>query len=1159
MPEASPSVESYFSELNSKLERCYSVASEARSKGFDPEDRVDIPLAKNMAERVEGLISAVKPEIIGSGLSKRIEELEKLYGALSLEVAMVIADEVSNNKFCSFAGKKEAIEVGIRTGFAYLTIGVVSAPLEGFTELKIKKRRDGKEYMAAFFSGPIRGAGGTAMALCLVIADYLRARHGYFPYDATEDEQSRCAIELDDYHERVTNLQYRPSTEEIKFLVKNCPVEIDGDPTEKLEVSQFKDMPRIETNRIRGGVCLVVSMLALKAPKLWKELKRAKKNFEIGWDFIEQFLAIQVKKKSMSKSGDDGRKISPDYTFISDLVAGRPVLTYPLQVGGFRLRYGRTRISGYSAAGINPATMVVLDRYIATGTQLKVERPGKAAAITPCDSIDGPIVKLADGSVLRFDTEQDAKAYAKEVVEILYLGDFLVGYGDFFDRNHVLVPAGYCEEWHFLELAEAEKAVSDERTKNLCSEYKSINFPSFPSASLAIEVSRKLGIPMHPRYTYFWNAISPESLEPLLLWLQKAKISDSRIVLPLSDSKRTLEILGVPHTFSGGEFVVISADDAEALKASLGINDSLFDVQAQQEAARQSSGIQTIDLINKISSVKIRDKCGTFIGARMGRPEKAKMRKLTGSPHVLFPVGDEGGRLRSFQSAIEAGKVFADFPTYSCGKCNSETIYRVCEKCGSRTSRFFNCRICGKTESCAHSPDAFARKAVSIKHYFDDACRRIKCTTYPDLIKGVRGTSNRDHTPENLLKGILRAKYNIYVNKDGTTRYDMSELPITHFTPSEIGTPVSALISLGYTSDIEGKPLESPEQVVEIMPQDVILPSSQEAVEDNAEKVLLNVGGFVDELLASLYGLKPFYNFEGKKDLIGQLVIGIAPHISAGVVGRIVGFSKTQGFLAHPLYHAAMRRDADGDEACIILAMDALLNFSRQYLPDSRGAKTMDSPLVLTSRIIPAEVDDMAHRFDVVWKYPLELYDAALKYEMPFKVAIELLGARLGTERQYEGLGYTHSLKSINSGVLMSAYKTLPSMEEKLKGQMVIAEKIRAVDSQDVARLVIEKHLLKDVRGNLRKFSNQQFRCVNCNKKFRRPLLSGSCDSCGGNLLFTVAEGSVIKYLEPAISLAEKYVVSPYIISVLEITKQRIADVFGKEKDRQEGLGKWFG
>src|SRR3990167_11408815 len=102
MPEASPAMEEYFMSIEKELLRCYSVANEARSKGFDPEDKVDIPLAKNMAERVEGLISAVKPEIIGSGLAKRIEELELKYGALALEVAMVIAVEVANSKFCNF-------------------------------------------------------------------------------------------------------------------------------------------------------------------------------------------------------------------------------------------------------------------------------------------------------------------------------------------------------------------------------------------------------------------------------------------------------------------------------------------------------------------------------------------------------------------------------------------------------------------------------------------------------------------------------------------------------------------------------------------------------------------------------------------------------------------------------------------------------------------------------------------------------------------------------------------------------------------------------------------------------------------------------------------------------------------------------------------------
>mgnify|MGYP000229918722 CR=1 FL=1 len=64
--------------------------------------------------------------------------------------------------------------------------------------------------------------------------------------------------------------------------------------------------------------------------------------------------------------------------------------------------------------------------------------------------------------------------------------------------------------------------------------------------------------------------------------------------------------------------------------------------------------IKILDFLKKSSKITIRDKSGTFIGARMGRPEKSKLRKLTGSPHVLFPVGEEGGRLRSFQAALEA-------------------------------------------------------------------------------------------------------------------------------------------------------------------------------------------------------------------------------------------------------------------------------------------------------------------------------------------------------------------------------------------------------------------------------------------------------------------------------------------------------------------------
>src|SRR3989338_8219290 len=166
----------YFEEIEENVSKTYKAASEARKLGFDPEEQVSIPLAKNMAERVEGLVGVMVPQIINSGLPQRIQELEKTYGKLDWRVALAVSLEVVNCKFCGFENKIKAMEAGIRVGLAYLTLGVVSSPLEGFVELKIKKRRDGKEYFCLMYSGPIRSAGGTAGALSVVIADYVRKK-----------------------------------------------------------------------------------------------------------------------------------------------------------------------------------------------------------------------------------------------------------------------------------------------------------------------------------------------------------------------------------------------------------------------------------------------------------------------------------------------------------------------------------------------------------------------------------------------------------------------------------------------------------------------------------------------------------------------------------------------------------------------------------------------------------------------------------------------------------------------------------------------------------------------------------------------------------------------------------------------------------------------
>jgi DNA polymerase II large subunit len=1173
----------YFESIEKETTRALKIATSARIKGFDPENKVDIPIAKNMAERVLGLISAVAPELSSTTIVQRIVELENDYSPLDWRVGFKIAAEVALEKFCKFKSKKDALEIGIRTGFTYLTGGIVSAPLEGFVGVKIKKRSDGKEYVSAVYAGPIRGAGGTAAATSVVLSDYVSTRLGYAKYDPTDDEIKRTVSELYDYHERITNLQYLPSPEEISFMIKNLPIEVEGEPTERIEVSNYKDLPRIETNLIRGGICLVIGEgLCQKAPKIWKRLSEWGNEFGIDWNFLDEFLALQKKIKSKGAKKDKTKSLSPNYTFIHDMVAGRPVLTYPMAYGGFRLRMGRTRASGFSAIAINHYTMAVLDDFIVYGTQLKLERPGKAGSVTICEVIDGPTVLLNNGNVVKIT--KDNKDLVKQVKQILFLGDILINYGDFSENGHSLVPLGYCEEWWYLEFKKKAIEILHEYDILKLSAYLGISkeklddfeqniFHTKLNFNEAYNISKKLSIPLHPAFIYYYTALNKEDLSYLFNNFQDVKVNfkdennnkiKSLIFKNTEQLKTILEKVGIPHEIISKEFIVITNDYADSFFYTFNLTKKQ-DKDYYQNILSNNSEKTVLEIINLISEVNIKDKAGTFIGARMGRPEKAKMRKLQGSPQVLFPVGEEGGRLHSFQSSIEKGEITSEFPIYFCEKCKKKTIYRNCHLCSESCKKVYYSKSSNKEyisetppENLEEDLQPYKTLTINLAEYVESCLKQLKTKVYPDLIKGVKITSNKAHIPEHLIKGFLRAKHDIYVNKDGTTRYDMSEAPLTAFKPKEIGTSLEKLKELGYTHDIDGHILENENQVVEIFPQDVIFPSGENALEEQADDVIFRVANFVDELMQRLYGLKKYYNFKSKEDSIGSLVICLAPHISCGTVGRIIGFSKNQVMLAHPMMHAAMRRDCDGDEACFIMLMDAFLNFSRQFLPDKRGTRTMDAPLVLSTLIIPSEVDDQVHGVDIVKEYPLELYEASLDMKMPWEVKIKQLKDELNTEGQYEHFYSTHPVFNLNSGPKVSAYKVLPSMQEKLDGQMALANKIKAVDTSNVAAMVIQKHFLRDIKGNLRKFSLQQFRCVQCNSKFIRPPLIGKCPHCSGKLLFTISEGSIIKYLGASIELANKYNVPTYLKQTIEILKEHVDSVFGKEKEVQEGLSKFF-
>jgi DNA polymerase II large subunit len=340
-------------------------------------------------------------------------------------------------------------------------------------------------------------------------------------------------------------------------------------------------------------------------------------------------------------------------------------------------------------------------------------------------------------------------------------------------------------------------------------------------------------------------------------------------------------------------------------------------------------------------------------------------------------------------------------------------------------------------------------------------------------------------------------------------------------------------------------PLTDSNQVCELKIQDVVIPRS-------AGEYFVQIAGFLDELLSKVYKLAPYYNVKKPDELLGHLIMGLAPHTCVSILGRVIGFTDVHVCYAHPIWHSAKRRDCDGDEDTVMLALDTLLNFSRRYLPAKIGG-IMDAPLLLIPFVNTREVQRQAHDFDVDDVYPLEFYEKSLIRTEARQVsaAMDLVSHRLGTEAQFESFNFTVPVSNINIGNADSSYKEFKSMIEKLDMQLDLGSRIDAVDVRRVALKVLTTHFLRDIAGNLRAFSTQAFRCKSCNKRFRRLPLRGKCIFCGGPLTLTVYRGGIEKYLDAAQQLIDKYGLPKYYSQRIELIREEITAMFDNGKAKQ--------
>jgi DNA polymerase II large subunit len=640
----------YYSSLSTETYSIFEHAASAKSSLVDSSGIIEPKIAFDLADRV-----AKMHEI---DIADPLREILKINGKeLS---ALILAKEIALGKYClPDATLEDKLDLAVRVGLAIITEGVTIAPLQGISEVKIKKNKDGTEYLSVSIAGPMRSAGGTESAVTLLIADHVRKIAGLSKFQANsfDDETGRFVEELRIYEREASSFQFHILDEDIEHVISNLPVELAGVDTDPYEVVNHKSMVRIKTDRVRGGALRVLNDGLIGRSK--KLLKRIELYNLDGWEWLNDL-------KGAVQTGDNQEDAAAKR--MREVITGRSVLSMPNKLGGFRLRYGRACNTGFAAVGIHPVIAEILDHTVAVGTQIKCDIPGKGATVAFVDSIDTPTVRLNNGNVVKIRDVKHGLEIKNEIEKILHLGDILISFGDFLENNAQLVPSAYVEEIWIEELKQKiENYEPDDQYLN-----QFLN--KIPSIDEALKISLDFKIPLHPHYLYFWDKISSEDLIKLL---EPKNVNETSIEYSIQ-CKQILENLGTPHKIEN-ETIILEEQEAKIF----------FNLLFREKPI--ISDLSVPKIITKASGIEIKNKFSTSVGVRIGRPEKAAARQMKPPTHVLFPISDKGGPTRDLLKASRSENFFANLFNRQCKQCDQPSIGIKCSICGSKTTISYRC------------------------------------------------------------------------------------------------------------------------------------------------------------------------------------------------------------------------------------------------------------------------------------------------------------------------------------------------------------------------------------------------------------------------------------------------------------------------------------
>lgn len=987
------------------------MAKRARLRGLDPETEPEVMIVHSRAE----LMQLLMPRLNGFG-----SRADELISTLGPDMAgFKIAEETMLGKFGYFSDE-EKILLAIRAGLITMNQGYDDSAVFSISGVRISPQP--QKSLIINYNSLVFKVRSIDLARSVIIADYLRRNEHLGVYKFSNED----FINLYNGTPKIQRIAHI-----IKEVVNHLQVGISSD----------------------DGVDVVVRVLLSIVKNKNKLLKLVKSLNLEGWSWLETLSFTRSSSYIVLPLSQHGK-------------------------GGFKIRYGRAHNTGFGAIGVHPATMVLLNGLIRPGSRLKINIAPWRVIVVPVDTIDGPIVELKDGSIVEIKNLNDAFKVSEQIVRILHLGDILISYNDLVIFNAKLKRAGFCNEWWQLLLARRLQennnirniirvlGFSDETLDRI------IQGDMIPNNVQAVELSRKLGLPLHPQYTFNWDALSVDEFLQLRRLLQSSKLTfqnDKLVLRSVPEIKRLFKKLLIPYSSSNG-FLEVS--NGIALLSCLNL-DSDVDFE-------KIKWMNINDVIYSISGITIMPRFVNNVNLSL----IVKKQKMESLGHTIIPFNVDD------LTTINDNNINVELPIRICSICNKITYKYQCPKCGSRTIKGYHCLRCGSyTDSticpqCGSKTESHDLFNISIEEYHK-AIKNIGLGA-PNVFKPVKDSKGY----EVIEKGILRAFNEVLVSNDGVIKVRLINAPLTQFKPKDIGVDIKILKSLGYNYDVEGNPLKSDDQIVNLLPYDIILPK-------HVGEIFLRITKFVDAELQKLYNLPPFYYILSLHELIGHLIIGFAPNSRIGIVGRIIGFTNSDVLYANPSWHLAKGRKCNGHEDYIALALDLALNYSSSYL----GLN--NRPFIINTSIKEVKIINE----------PITIYDSAW------------------TEEHVSAIPQSKELTKYNKFMIHSSFLNNPVYTSEDQNMLSIIEKylniIPKLEYINVEKnlLMLSAQLLPILKKNLLLYLTSGFICVKCGLLYKRPPLSGVCDRCNSDLkpIFNVQElAQHITILDKISSLIKK-------------------------------------